>query len=60
MRPSFHDSEARTILADRKRQRDAEWLRGQIGEPTYLLSLQILGYLEKDARTALSLLRTCK
>jgi hypothetical protein len=56
MKPHFSDSEARAILEDRKRRRDAEWLLGQIGEATYLRSLMILGYLEKDARTELSLL----
>lgn len=51
--PSFHDPEARAILEDRKRQRDNEWLLGQIGEATYLRSLIVLGYLPADARIEL-------
>lgn len=60
MTPHFSDPETRQILDDRKRQRDNEWLKGQIGESTYLRSLFILGYLEKDARTELNLLRLSK
>lgn len=54
---SWHDPDTRSILNARKRERDNEWLRGQIGEPAYLRSLMILGYLEKDARVELSLLK---
>jgi hypothetical protein len=57
MKPSFHDIEARSILNQRKTQRDNEWLLRQIGEPTYLLSLEILGYLPDEARTELNLLK---
>jgi hypothetical protein len=57
MRPHFSDQEARQILDDRKRQRDAEWLRGVIGERTYLVSLQILGYSPNDAKTELNHLK---
>lgn len=56
MKPHYSDQEARQILNERKQQRDAEWLRGVIGDDTYLLSLQILGYLPQDAKTELSLL----
>lgn len=57
MRPDWHDAEARAILDQRKMQRDNEWLRGLIGEPTYLLSLEILGYLPDEAKTELNLLK---
>lgn len=53
----FSDPEARQLLDDRKRQRDLEWLAGQIGEPTYLRSLMLMGWLEKDARVELGLLK---
>lgn len=55
----YSDPEARQLLNERKTQRDNEWLKGQIGEATYLRSLMILGYLEKDARVELSLLKPC-
>lgn len=57
LKPAWSDPEARAILDQRKMQRDNEWLRGLIGEPTYLLSLEILGYLPKDAQTELNLLK---
>ena len=57
MRPHFSDSEARYILDCRKQARDAEWLKGQIGEATYLTSLRILGYCERDAKSELALLK---
>lgn len=56
MNPHFSDQEARQILNERKMQRDAEWLRGVIGDATYKLSLQILGYSPNDAKTELNLL----
>lgn len=56
----FSDPEAKAHLEQRKRQRDIEWLRGQIGEPAYLRSLMVMGWLEKDARTELSLLKMSK
>lgn len=56
MRPCWHDAEARHLLDIRKQQRDAEWLRGVIGDRTYLVSLQILGYAPNDAKTELGLL----
>lgn len=54
---SWHDPEARMLLDDRKRERDNEWLRRQVGDATYLIGLRILGYLPKDAQTELNLLR---
>ena len=57
MMPHFSDPEARAILEERKRARDLEWLKDQIGEPTYLRSLMIMGYTESEARTEASLLR---
>lgn len=56
----FSDPELRSILNERKQARDTEWLRGVIGEPTYLRSLMILGYLPDEARTELNLLRMSK
>lgn len=57
MNPHFSDPEARHLLEDRKRQRDNEWLRRQIGDATYLRSLMILGYGDRDAMTELAHLR---
>lgn len=57
MKPHFSDPEARAILQERKMQRDNEWLLGQIGEPTYLRSLMILGYPLDEARMELNMLR---
>lgn len=54
---SWHDPEARRLLDDRKRERDNEWLRRQVGDATYLRGLMILGYLPRDAETELNLLR---
>ena len=51
------DAEAWRELAERKLQRDNEWLLNQIGEATYLRSLMILGYLPDEARTELKLLK---
>ena len=58
MRPHFSDPEARAILHERKQARDAEWLKRQIGEATYLRSLMILGYPLDEARMELNHLRT--
>lgn len=61
MQPHFSDQEARQILNERKMQRDAEWLKGQIGDQTYITSLMILGYRpKKEAETELALLRGWK
>ncbi len=57
MKPHFSDQEARAILADRKIQRDNEWLKRQIGEATYLRSLLILGYPLDEARMELNQLK---
>lgn len=57
---NWHDPDTRSILNARKVERDNEWLRGQIGEVTYLRSLMLLGYLEKDARVELNLLNMTK
>lgn len=56
----YSDPEARAMLEHRKRQRDLEFLRGQIGEATYLRSLMIDGMLPDEARTELNLLRMVK
>lgn len=57
---NWHDPETRQLLNERKTQRDNEWLLSQIGDATYITSLVILGYLEKDARVELSLLKMGK
>lgn len=51
----FSEPEAKALLEERKRLRDAEWLRKQIGDATYLRSLMILGYSDNDARVELKL-----
>ena len=55
MAPDLHysDPESRALLAERKQLRDLEYLRGQVGEATYLRSLMIMGYLPDEARTEL-------
>lgn len=60
MNPHYSDPEARHLLDIRKQQRDAEWLRDVIGDRTYLVSLQILGYAPNDAKTELAILRQWK
>lgn len=61
MNPHFSDQEARSILNERKMARDNEWLKGQIGDHTYITSLMILGYKPKsEAETELAILRQCK
>jgi hypothetical protein len=55
--PAWSDPEAAGILTARKRARDGEFLRNVLGEPAYLLSLQILGYLPDEAKTELNLLK---
>jgi len=47
-------------LADRKIQRDSEYLAGKIGRPTYLRSLMIYGFTKREAETELSLLELNK
>lgn len=53
----FSEPEHWKTLRFRKEQRDEEFRKGQIGEPTYLLSLEFLGYLKREAQTELSLLK---
>lgn len=58
---NWHDPDhVREILESRKRDRDNEWLRRQVGDATYLIGLRILGYLPRDAETELNLLRMRK
>ena len=51
------DPEHWRTLRFRKEQRDREYLQGQIGEATYLLSVSFLGYTDREARTELGLLK---
>ena len=44
-------------LRFRKDQRDDEFRKALIGEMTYLRSIMLLGYTEREARTELSLLK---
>ena len=44
-------------LKERKEVHDANLLAGRIGEPTYLLSLRILGYTDREARDELASVR---
>lgn len=53
----FSDPEAKAELESRKRLRDLEFLKDQIGEDTYVLSLTFCGYSKKDAQTEASLLK---
>ena len=56
----FTDPEAKAELEARKRLRDQEWLAGQLGDATYLRSLMIYGYGDRDAQTELNLLKLAK
>ena len=38
---------------ERKQVHDAQFLKGQIGEPTYIVSLGILGFTDREANDAL-------
>ena len=51
------DPEAKAELEARKRLRDIEWLKGQIGDEVYLASLKCCGIPRKDAVTELNLLK---
>lgn len=51
------DSEFQANRADAQWRLDAEFLRGAIGEATYVRCLTFLGYLPKEAATELALLR---
>jgi hypothetical protein len=44
-------------IESRKRCRDSEFLRGAIRETTYIVSLGILGYTERDAKDELAKLK---
>lgn len=57
MRPAFSDAEAPSINEARKRRFDGCWRRGVLGDNAYLLSLKILGYLPKEAKVELNLLK---
>lgn len=54
---SYSDPESKVLLEERKRLRDLEWLKGQIGDSTYVVSLMGYGYYEKDAEQELRLLQ---
>lgn len=56
----YSDPESKAELEARKRLRDLEWLKNQIGESTYVASLINYGYSEKDAQTELNLLKQHK
>lgn len=51
------DPEHWETLRCRKLMRDEEFRRNLIGEATYCLSIQFLGYTEREAKTELSLLK---
>lgn len=53
---SHHDPERPRLCAEEKQRMDALWRRRMIGDATYMRSLMILGYGDRDARTELSLL----
>jgi hypothetical protein len=57
MKPAFTDPESPQILADRKLRMDAHWRRGVLGDAAYLLSLKCIGYLPKEAKVELNLLK---
>lgn len=42
---------------ERKEVHDANFLAGRIGEPTYILSLELLGFREREAREELNVLK---
>jgi hypothetical protein len=51
------DPERSKLLDEKKARLDVLWLKGHIGDSTYLRSLFIDGYLPRDANVELSLLR---
>lgn len=53
----YTDPEHWKTLRFRKEQRDDEFRKGLIGEPTYILSLQFLGYLTREAQTEANLIK---
>lgn len=50
---SYSDPETKSLLEERKRLRDLEWIKAQIGDDTYVASLKIYGYSEQDAKQEL-------
>lgn len=54
---SHHDPEKPKLIDAQKARMDVCWLKGQIGDNTYLRSLFFYGYLPKDANTELNLLK---
>lgn len=57
---SHHDPERATQLGDRLWRLDQLWLKGQIGDSTYLRSLFIGGVLPDEARSRLNCLKMDK
>jgi hypothetical protein len=53
----FTDPERRQQLDMKKLRMDQCWRRREIGDPTYLRSLFIMGYLPDEANTELNLLK---
>lgn len=60
MRTNYQDPDARQILNARKMERDNEWCRKQVSDATYMRSLMIMGYGDRDAQTELNLLKLLK
>lgn len=54
------DQDAKAELAERKAARDLEWLRGEVGEASYLAGLKCLGYMPQAARAELYYLQYCQ
>lgn len=57
MRPSRTDPEYARETELAKLLQDENWRDGLIGDATYLRSIMILGWSDRDARTELSLLK---
>ena len=57
MKPHFSDQERSALMAERLIRFDMLFLRGQIGEATYLRSLMIDGISPSEARDRLSILK---
>lgn len=47
-------------LKEEKERFDALFLAGKIGKPTYILSLNILGFRDREAQAELDALILCK
>lgn len=54
---SFHDPERSKALEDKKIWLDNLWMKGQIGDSTYLRSLFIAGDLPDVANSRLNMLK---